>query len=306
VVTTAPDPAAVGTSRLAQVVATLSLLGVTAVWGATFVVVQDAVSHFAVVGFLALRFAIAAGSAAVVWGWRLDRRSLTTGMAIGCVLAVGYLLQTWGLTHTTATNAGLITGLFVVLAPVADRILFGAVLRWTAWLAVAASLVGMCLLTGRVPTDFTLGDLLILGCAVAFAVHIALLSRFSPRHDPRALTTAQMIGTAILFLVLWPAAGEVSLPPREIWFALALTGLAASTMAYGIQTSAQRHLSTARTAVILTTEPLFAAVFGIALAGERLGSPQIFGGVMILVAVVLSEALPALRASRAARGVALK
>jgi len=278
--------------------ATFALLGVTAVWGWTFVIVHEAVAVWGVVAFLAVRFLIAAASASAVWGRRLDRRSLAVGSGIGLALAAGYLLQTWGLKYTTATNAGLITGLFVVLAPIADRVLNGVVLRRVAWLAVLLSLVGMTLLTGRLPTDLAAGDLLVLGCAVAFGVHIALLSRHAPGHDPRALTTAQMLSVAAIFLVLWPIAGTVQAPPREVWFALALTGLVASTVAYGVQTWAQRHLSTARTAVILTTEPMFAALFGITLAGERLGPVQVTGAVLILAAVVMSEAVPALLADQ--------
>jgi drug/metabolite transporter (DMT)-like permease len=111
-----------------------------------------------------------------------------------------------------------------------------------------------------------------------------------------------MLGVAVVFLVMWPIVDTVEPPPREVWFALGLTGLVASTIAYGIQTWAQRHLSAARTAVILTTEPMFAAVFGIALAGERLGPVQLAGAVLILAAVVLSEAVPALAATRRSGG----
>jgi drug/metabolite transporter (DMT)-like permease len=283
-------------------VATLALLGVTAVWGWTFVIVHAAVAVWGVVAFLAVRFAIAAVSAAALWGRRLDRSSLRVGAGIGLVLAAGYLLQTWGLKHTTATNAGLITGLFVVLAPIADRALNRVTLRPVAWLAVLVSLVGMSLLTGRLPTNLALGDLLVLGCAVAFAIHIALLSRYARRHDPLALTAAQMLGTALVFAAIWPVAGAVEPPPREVWSALLVTGLVASTAAYAVQTWAQRRLSAARTAVILTTEPMFAALFGIALAGERLGPVQVAGAVLILGAVVLSEAAPALVAARRLAG----
>jgi drug/metabolite transporter (DMT)-like permease len=111
-----------------------------------------------------------------------------------------------------------------------------------------------------------------------------------------------MLGIAVVFAVMWPVAGGVEVPPREVWFALALTGLVASTIAYGVQTWAQRHLSAARTAVILTTEPMFAAIFGIVLAGERLGPAQLAGAVLILAAVVLSEAVPIVLAQRRASG----
>ncbi len=278
--------------------ATVLLIGVTAVWGLTFVMVRDAIAIYGVIPFLAVRFAIAGGSSLLLWGRRLNRAALVTGGGIGVVLAVGYLLQTWGLRHTTATNAGLITGLFVVLAPIADRLLFGTRLRPVAWAAVAISLVGMTVLTGRLPTHLALGDLLTLGCAVAFGIHIALLSRHSPHHDALALTTAQMLAVAVLFLVAWPIAARPAAPPREVWLALVVTGIFASTLAYLIQTAAQKRLSTARTAVILTMEPLFAGLFGFALAGERLGPLALLGAALIFAALLLVEVTPLVRARR--------
>lgn len=270
-------------------VATLLLVAVTAVWGWTFVVVHEALAAVSVIAFLAVRFALAATVTAALWGRRLSWRTLRTGVLIGLVLAAGYFLQTTGLKLTTATNAGLITGLFVVLAPVADRVLFRTRLAWPSWLAVAASLVGMTLLTGRLPTELARGDLLVLACAVAFAVHIALLSRHSAEHDALALTTGQMLGVALCFGVLWPLFERPALPPRAVWPAIALTGVVASAVAYAVQTAAQRVLSAVRTAVILTLEPAFAALFGLALAGERLTPVQAAGAALILVAVVGSE-----------------
>ena len=284
--------------NIRALLATVALLGVTAVWGWTFVVVRDAVAVYGVMAFLALRFLIAAVASGAVWGGLLRRSTLRIGFAIGAVLAAGYLFQTWGLRFTTATNSGLITGLFVVLAPIADRLLFRARLSPLAWGAVGLSLVGMTLLTGRLPTNLAFGDLLTLGCAVAFGVHIALLSQVARDHDPRALGAAQMIGIAVIFLILWPLTEPLEAPPRAVWPALIITGLVASALAYFVQTAAQRHLSTARTAVILTTEPLFAGVFGFLLAGERLAPLQVFGALLILVAVVSSEVIPVLAVRR--------
>ena len=272
--------------------ATALLVGVTAVWGWTFVEVGAAVALYGVMGFLAIRFTIAAAAAGIPWGRRLDLPTLKTGVSIGALLAAGYLLQTWGLKYTTATNAGLITGLFVVLAPVADRVLYGTRLPRSAWAAVGMSVVGMTLLTGRLPTQLAFGDLLVLGCAVAFGAHIAVLSRHSGDHDPRALATAQMIGLAVIFLFLWPLTERVEAPPKSVWFALALTGLVASALAYAIQTAAQQVLSAVKTAVILTLEPVFAGLFGFALAGERLSLSQFAGAACIFASVLLSEVGP--------------
>ncbi len=276
-------------SRVRRIEAAVLLLGVTAVWGWTFTIVREAIAIYGVVPFLALRFLIAALAVGLVWGRRLDRRSLVTGSLIGLVLAGGYLLQTWGLRFTTASNAGLITGLFVVLAPVADRVLYTTRQRPAVWAAVVLSLAGMGLLSGSGPEPLNVGDLMTLGCAIAFGVHIALLSRHAPRHDAQALTVSQMLACAVVFLAAWPASGPLAPPPRAVWFALALTGLVASALAFFIQTAVQRHLSAAATALILTMEPVFAALFGYLLGGERLGPVQLVGGALILVALVVAQ-----------------
>jgi drug/metabolite transporter (DMT)-like permease len=279
---------------MAPTMATLALLGVTAVWGWTFVIVHDAIAVYGVVAFLALRFAIAGGTTTILWGRRLSLATLRVGLPVGGLLALGYLFQTWGLLHTTPTNSGLITGLFVVFAPLADRLLYRTPMHRASALAVVLSLIGMSLLTGRVPTNLAFGDLLTLGCAVAFGLHVAVLSRSAPHHDTAALTAAQMLVVGVVFLTLWPLLGELRPPPEEVWFALALTGLVASALAYFVQTAAQRHLSAVRTAVVLTTEPIFAGLFGFLLAGDRLGPVQLAGAALILAALALSEVVPRL------------
>ncbi|HSK99106.1 MAG TPA: DMT family transporter [Rubrobacteraceae bacterium] len=277
-----------------RLVYTLLLVGVTAVWGWTFVVVQDAISAFGVLGFLALRFALAGVALAPVLLSGVTRRTLVVGSGIGLVLAAGYLFQTMGLLYTTPTNSGLITGLFVVFAPLADRLLFGVRARRRVVFAVFLSLLGMVLLTGGAPEGANSGDLLTLLCAAALGLHIAMLSRYAAGHDVGGLTFAQIIAMAALFGLLWPLFEPVEVPPQEVWFAIALTGLVASAAAFYVQTFVQQKLSAARTAVILTMEPVFAAFFGYWLAGDRLVAVQIFGAALILSALVVGEVAPAL------------
>ena len=155
------------------------LIGVTAIWGWTFIVVQDAIAIYGVLGFLAIRFTIAAASLGIFSAKRLTRQTFAVGGGIGVVLTAGYLFQTLGLRYTTPTNSGLITGLFVVFAPIADRLLFGVRLERISWVPVGVSLIGMILLTGQSPEALRVGDMLTLGCAVAFGIHIALLSRYA-------------------------------------------------------------------------------------------------------------------------------
>jgi len=278
-----------------RLIYTLLLVAVTAVWGWTFVVVQDAISFYDVIPFLAVRFVLAGTALAPIYARKLTRRSLIVGGGIGVVLAAGYLFQTTGLLFTTPTNSGLITGLFVVFAPLADRLLFGANVSRQVVLAVALSLLGMVLLAGGGPEGANWGDLLTLLCAAALGLHIALLSRYAASHDAGALTLAQILSIALLFLIVWPFFAPVSLPPSEVWVALLVTGLLASAGAFLVQTTVQQHIPAARTAIILTMEPVFAALFGYWLAGDRLVAVQILGALLILSALVIGEVAPVLR-----------
>ena len=278
-----------------RLVYTLLLVAVTAVWGWTFVVVQDAIALYGVLPFLAVRFSLAGATLAPIYAARLTRRSLLVGGGIGVVLAAGYLFQTNGLLFTTPTNSGLITGLFVVFAPLADRILFGVNTSRQVLLAVGLSLLGMVLLTGGGPEGANWGDLLTLLCAMALGLHIALLSRYAAGHDAGGLTLAQILAMALLFVVVWPFFEPVSLPPPGVWVALLVTGVLASAGAFLVQTTVQQRIPAARTAIILTMEPVFAALFGYWLAGDRLVAVQLLGAVLILSALVIGEVLPVLR-----------
>jgi drug/metabolite transporter (DMT)-like permease len=283
-----------------RLIYTLLLVAVTAVWGWTFVVVQNAIAIYGVVPFLAMRFVLAGAALAPLYATRLTRKSLLVGGAIGVVLAAAYLFQTLGLLFTTPTNSGLITGLFVVFAPLADRLLFGANLTRQVILAVALSFVGMVLLAGGGPDGPNWGDLLTMLCALALGLHIALLSRYAASYHAGALTLAQILAMALLFVVVWPFFDSVALPPPTVWVALLVTGLLASAGAFLVQTTVQQHIPAARTAIIMTMEPVFAALFGYWLAGDRLVAVQILGALMILSALVIGEVVPVLRRGKRA------
>jgi drug/metabolite transporter (DMT)-like permease len=278
-----------------RLIYTLLLVGVTAVWGWTFVVVQDAIILYGVLPFLAVRFALAAAALAPFYAPRLTRRSLLVGGGIGVVLALAYFFQTTGLLFTTPTNSGLITGLFVVFAPLADRLLFGVKGSRRVVVAVLLSLLGMVLLAGSGPEGVNPGDFLTLLCAAALGLHIALLSRYAAGHDAGGLTLAQILAMAVLFAAVWPFFEPVAFPPAGVWIALLVTGLLASAAAFYVQTTVQQRIPAARTAIILTMEPVFAAFFGYWLAGDRLSPVQLLGAAFILSALLVGEVLPVLR-----------
>ena len=269
---------------------------VTAVWGWTFVLVKDAVTQYPTLAFLQLRFVLAAVLMIAIVHRRPSRRELWTGAVAGTILAGGYLFQTVGLTMTSPGNAGLITGLFVVFTPFIDR-LFGVSLHRRTAIAVLVALVGTVLLTGG-PGGMGLGDALVLVCAVLYALHIVVLSRWSPGLRAAPLAMVQMVTCALIF----SAGGTPDLlraaPSPSVWFAIAITGVFASAAAFFLQTWAQAHLDASRTALILATEPAWALVAAMLLAGQRLDAVQAAGAGLVLAAIVGHELFPLVGRSR--------
>ncbi len=258
---------------------------VTAVWGWTFVLVKDALTHYPTLPFLQLRFILAFLVMVVLVRRLPTRREAWVGLLAGAVLAAGYLTQTVGLTITSPGNSGLITGLFVVFTPLIDRI-FGVRLFWWTLIAVATALIGTVMLVGG-PAGFGLGDLLTIACAFLFALHIVLLSHWSPGLRSAPLAMLQMGTSALIFSA--GGSWSLQLPSPDVWLAIAVTGVFASALAFYIQTWAQQHLSASRTALILTTEPAWALVAAVVLAGQRFGPLQAVGAGLVLAAIVGHE-----------------
>jgi drug/metabolite transporter (DMT)-like permease len=263
----------------------LFLLLITAVWGWTFVLAKGALQHYPTLPFLELRFILALLVLVALVRRLPTRRELRVGLIAGAVLAAGYWTQTVGLTMTSPANSGLITGLFVVFTPLIDR-LFGARLRWFTWIAVGAALTGTVMLVGG-PANIGLGDLLTVACAILYALHIVLLGKWSPGLRSAPLAMVQM-GAGVL---IFTGTGSWTLQPPgpNVWFAIVVTGVFASALAFYIQTWAQQHLSASRTALILTTEPAWALLAAVVLAGQRFGPLQAAGAAVVLAAIVGHE-----------------
>jgi drug/metabolite transporter (DMT)-like permease len=263
----------------------LLLFMVTAVWGWTFVLVKDALQHYPTLPFLELRFLLALLVLMALVRRLPTKKEIRVGLVAGAVLAAGYWTQTVGLTMVSPGNSGLITGLFVVFTPLIDR-LFGASLRWWTWIAAVAALTGTVMLVGG-PANFRLGDLLTVACAILYALHIVLLSKWSPGLRSAPLAMVQMGAGALIFT----GTGSWSFEPPgpNVWFAIVVTGVFASALAFYIQTWAQQHLSASRTALILTTEPAWAVLAAVVLAGQRFGALQAAGAAILLAAIVGHE-----------------
>ena len=270
----------------------LALVLVTAVWGVTFVQVKDAVALYPLFAFLAVRFAIAALVLAVPAAGRmraLGRRGWTAGTVLGLLLALGYALQTAGLERTTVSNAGFITGLYVVFTPILALLLFRTRIGRAVWLGVAFSVAGLALLSGVGGGD-PLGDLLVLLGSAAYSLQIVLMERYAPRYDPVAFTQAEMLAAFAGFALVAVALGQVEVPRGwTVWGALLVTGIFASALGFLVQTWAQQRIDASRTALAFAMEPVWAGFFGFWLAGDRLGAVGWAGCALIMAGIVVAE-----------------
>jgi len=274
--------------------ADLLLIVVCAVWGATFVVVKEALADSSTILFLTLRFTLGA-AALLVLVRRLPRQSWWPGAATGLFLFLGYFLQTQGLRSTSASHSAFITGLAVILVPVLSALWTRRFPGWGVTTGVLMALAGLALLTGLLTfsgwsASISTGDLWTLGCTVAFAVHIILVGHFSARVSPLALTSGQVLTSAIL--------GAVSFPWAESYFlrwtpglilAVLITGLFCTAIAYYAQAWAQQFTSATHTALIFSTEPVFAWLTSMLLLGEHLTGLAGLGALLILGGIVFAE-----------------
>lgn len=294
----------VGSGSPQRLQAAALLAAVALVWGSTFVLVKAALRDVSPLLFNLLRMLLAT---AVLWGvhrkrlQHIDAFTWKAGAATGVLLGAGYQLQTAGLAQTTAVKSAFLTGLLVVLVP-----LFSFVPRLrgphaqppraSALLGAGCAFAGLFALAtppGTQPRELWsalgAGDLLSLGCAVAFAAHLLVLSR-SSKAPTEQMVTLQIGFAAALMLCTLPLGGAPHLHwTAESVLALGVTGVLATAAAFSAQTWAQQHLSAGATALLLTLEPVFALLFSLLFLGERLSLRAGLGAALILLGITITE-----------------
>jgi drug/metabolite transporter (DMT)-like permease len=248
----------------------LALTVAAALFGTTFVFVKDVLDVIPPLAFVGWRFLIGA-VVLLALGRPSGRAVWRDGTIAGVVLFVGFATQTIGLELTSATNSGLITGLYVVFTP-----LIAAIARRTspaiATVAGASmSIIGLGVLTLTQSLTLEAGDIWTLMCAIAFALHIVILAYLAPRHEVVPFTAVQLAFVAAAGLTMSAIVdGGISFPPRAAWPTLIITGLVVTAAAFLIQVWAQTIIGPSRTAIILAIEPLFAVATAALVLGERL------------------------------------
>ncbi|CUS33553.1 DMT family transporter [Candidatus Nitrospira nitrificans] len=266
----------------------LALLLTTVIWGATFPATKAALEQISPLSFLLLRFLL--GTLLVVLWFVICRRRLHHDRAVlrasaltTVFLFFGYLLQTVGLGHTSASNSAFLTALYVIFVPLMLMRIDGRVVS-----ATAIAVVGLWLLV-KPDTSMNLGNLMTLGCAVAFAGHIICLERFTRQVDAPSLLVWQMVAMTVLFLPApwWEGTTQNDfLPTTVLLIGLGVTGVLA-TLAFAVQIWAQQQVPAQQVALLFASEPAYAAWLSWYFLGETLDVHGWIGSALILLAVLI-------------------
>lgn len=274
----------------------LSLVGAALCFGATFIVVQDAITQVEPIPFLAVRFLVGA-----LVLWPLARRrpvspgEVRDGALAGVALLIGYVLQTVGLQYTGSATSAFITYLLVVFVPVIGLVVLRRRQHPVTLVGITLAVAGLVLLTdpgGAAATGgFGKGEVLTLGCAVAFAAHVVILGQVAGRHDPIRLGTVQLVVVGVGCAVPGVWFGGYQFPAPALIAAL-VTALFATALAQVLQVVGQRTVPPSRAALLLLLEPVFAGLLA-TVGGDALTGVQLGGAGLILFAVIAAETLPA-------------
>lgn len=279
--------------HIPQLAADLSLLFVALSWGATFIIVKTAVQDLPPFPFLAVRFALAFITLLpFLWTQRqhINLTAIGKGMLIGIFLFLGYVSQTIGLQYTSASNAGFITGLNVVIVPMFVAYYQRKFPPKTIVIGALSACLGVGLLSIGDNFSINSGDPIVLICAFCFAAHIFFVGRFAPEVNATVLTSFQILTVSILSGV-----GTALLPQPPmmftgyVWFGLILTALVCTSLAFFLQSKMQQFTSASHTAIIFAAEPVFSAVFAYLLAGEILSPRGYIGAGCVLAGILIAE-----------------
>ena len=278
----------------------LALIGITFLWGATFLIIHLAMRSCGPLFFVGFRFILAGIFAGIIF-WRslknISMHDIFAGAVIGIPIFLGYSLQTAGLKTIASSQSAFITAVYVPLVPLLQWIILRKKPRLTSFIGISFAFIGLLLVSGQGihAIDFSKGEILTLLSAFAIASEIVFISFFAGRVDSRRVTVVQLFVAGFLSFVAMPVNGE-TIPAFSWGWVSAGLGLAAMSALIQLTMNwAQRSVSPTRATIIYTGEPVWAGLVG-RIAGERLPHLAILGAFCIIIGILVSELKPKRRA----------
>lgn len=270
------------------------LLVLTAIiWGSGFVASAVALEHYTPYQILAGRFLVGAVILSLIFFKKLNKlkeSTLIKGALLGIFLYIAFALQTVGLQFTTPSKNAFLTAVNVVIVPFIGFLLYKRKIDMYELSGALLAIVGIAILSLKLSSDVNVGDLLTLGCAVGFAFHIFYTAKFVKTEDPVVITIVQMVTAAIIGCIVVIFRGETSFSMEsEGMMNLLYLGIFSTTIAFLMQTVAQKYITETKAAIILATESFWGMLFSVIILSEIMTSRMIIGALIILLAILISE-----------------
>jgi len=279
-------------------VADLTLVLTAILWGSGFVFSQYAIdSNMSASLILLSRFSIASIILFIVFYKKIKmitKQEAIYGLTAGTLLFIAFYSQTIGLKYTTPSNNAFITATYVIMVPFITMFIFKKKPKKKYFFLPFFTFLGVTILSYSPKNGISLsyGDSLTLLCAFFFALHISYLDIVSKKVDVIKMTFLQMIAAAILALLIFGIfeGFEVTITDYRLGIlSVIYLGVVCTCVCYFIQTFSQRHTTSAKAAMILSTESLFGSLFSVLFRIEPFTANLLIGGVLILSTIFLSE-----------------
>lgn len=265
------------------------LLLTTAVWGGSFVVMKDSLERQDVISFLATRFLMAG---LLMFAYRpyslmgLGKTLWIRATFLGFLLAAGFIFQSVGLTKTTVSSTGFITGLYLVFTPLISWLLLKRHILRLQLLAVFVATLGLYLIAYN-GIEYGFGEFLVLISAVLFAMQIVAVGEWSNGKNAYPLALIQILVAALLFVMISFKDGYQVPPDGSVWIAILFTALFATFLGFLIQVKAQAIMTATAAGVILAMEVPFAFIFGLYFDNDPLTLRIASGGALVMGAMAM-------------------
>ena len=275
--------------------AEIYLLIIVIIWGSTFALIKGVIELIPPYTYLTYRFLLAVLILVVIFWKRLKKFNimiLKKGSLIGIFLFLAYTLQTVGIKYTTATKAGFITGLSVVLVPIISVFFIKEKVSRNSIIGAFFALIGLWFLNYTNSFSFNFGDFLVLLCAFSFAMHIISVGLYTKKLDYVLLVIVQLATVSILSLFLAVIFERPALNLSysfNVWWGIIFMGVFATAFAFYMQNRFQRYSTATKTAIIFSGEPIFSAIFAYFLLGEKVGLIAWIGGLLIIFGMIISQ-----------------
>jgi len=272
-----------------KIIAQLGLLITALIWGATFLVVKDAIhlETFPPFFFAGIRFLLAAFCIIYLVDFKSIKENSLGPFLCGVVLFIGYGFQNYGLEATSPTNSAFITSISVLMVPIILYIFKMEKISLRIWISVFLAFIGIQMIS---PSGFNIGDKLTFGCALSFAIHIIMQDRLN-KEKVINFFVIQSLTAGFLSLI----ASVIVEPIHQVEFtneaisAILITGILGTTFALLVMIWAQKILSASETAIIIAMEPVFAALFSVYFGYEVLGLISYIGGTIVVLSIIFCE-----------------